>query len=367
MCALRRDIKEKSGWKVLAINIKYNSTILAVFEGDKVIFVENLWHPISDIKKFDSIEDEAIYRYNFIVQVLNSKKIDIKNLSCVTVKGGILKNIESGTYIIDKLIVNELKHNIYGEHSLNVGPIIAYKLYNEFKIKPYMINAVTVNEMEPIAKYTGIKGIERKSFFHALSQKSVAKRYAKNHNKKYEDLNIIVAYLGSGITIGAHKKGRVVDVNSSLEGEGPFSPERSGSIPMTSLLEMCFNKNFTYEELKELIEGKGGCVAYFNNSDLRSIVENIQNGDEGSRKIIEAMAYQISKEIGKCAVVLDGNVDAIILTGGIAYCRPIVDLIKNRVNRIASVHLYAGKDELTDMVEEAIRILNGDEELKHYY
>lgn len=366
MSAVKLGYLNGNNHKILAIDTKYISTSIALYEDNELILNENIRHPIEKIKKFTNMVDELEYRYKLVKEVIQNKKLELSDIKGIVAKGGLVRPIESGTYIINEKMFIELKEGKYGEDYLNLGSMIAYKLFKEYGILSYMVDPVVVDEMDDIAKITGIKEIKRKSYFHALSQKAVAKKFAHEHHKRYEQLNLIVAHIGSGITVGAHKAGRVIDVNNGLEGEGPFSPERSGSLPITDLIKMCFNGNYTHEEIREHINGKGGCIAYFNHSDVRDILKNVKKGDEKYRIVFEAMGYQIVKEIGKCAVVLEGYVDEIILTGGLAYCIPMINYIKGKIGSIASISVYPGKDEIGYLVEGVLRILRGEERIKYY-
>ncbi|CAM3014335.1 butyrate kinase [Hathewaya histolytica] len=366
MNAVRRKDLNKKKPKILVLNTRYISTGITVYEEREKIIGENIRHTVGKVNQFSHIKDQTDYRYGIILDFLKNKKIDIDDIDYVVAKAGPLKPIESGTYVIDENMVNDLEIERYGTHSSNLGPLLAYNLFKNFGMKPFIVDPVVVDEMEDVARITGIKAIQRKSYFHALSQKAIAKAYSKTHHKRYEDINLVVAHIGSGITVGAHKNGRVIDVNNGLEGEGPFSPEHSGSVPITDLVKLCFSGKYTLEEMIKHVNGKGGCMAYVNHSDVRVLLEQAKKGDEKSRVLFNAMAYQITKEIAKCAVVLEGKVDAILITGGLAYCNQMVEKIKERVSRIAPIIVYKGKDEMLYLVEGVLRVLNGEEKEKYY-
>jgi butyrate kinase len=287
-------------------------------------------------------------------------------LNAVVGRGGLLKPIEGGTYSVNEVMLEDLKVGILGQHASNLGGIIANEIAKDFSIPAFIVDPVVVDEMEEIARISGIPEIERVSIFHALNQKAVAKRYANEFNNKYEEINVIVAHMGGGISVGAHKNGRVVDVNNALDGEGPFSPERSGGLPVGDLVKLCFSGKYTYDEIKKMINGKGGFVAHYNTNDARAVSEAMRQGDKKAELLLKAMAYQIAKEIGKCAAVLSGKVEAIILTGGIAYGKEIVELIKERVDFIAPVVVYPGEDELLALAQGGLRVLKGEEVAKEY-
>lgn len=353
-------------YRLLIINPGSTSTKIGVYEDENPILVETLRHSSEEIAKYDTIVDQFSFRKEVILKVLSDKKFDINTLNAVVGRGGLLKPIEGGTYAVNDIMLEDLKIGVSGQHASNLGGIIANEIAASLNIPSYIVDPVVVDEMDEVARISGMPEIERKSIFHALNQKAVAKRYAKENNRKYEDLNLIVAHMGGGISVGAHKNGRVVDVNNALDGEGPFSPERSGGLPIGDLVKLCYSGKYTLEELKKLITGKGGYVAYMNTNDAKSIEERALAGDEKAKLIHNAMGYQVAKEIGKCAAALSGKVDAIILTGGIAYGKYMVQYIKERVEFIAPLVVYAGEDELLALAQGGLRVLKGEEAAKEY-
>ena len=353
-------------YKLLMINPGSTSTKIGVYEDEKEILVETLRHSSEEINNFGGIFEQFNFRKEVILNVLKEKNFDINTLDAIVGRGGLLKPIEGGTYAINDAMLKDLKVGILGQHASNLGGIIANEIGKQLNVPAFIVDPVVVDEMIDVARISGMPEIERKSIFHALNQKAVAKRYAKESGKNYEELNLIVAHMGGGISVGAHMNGRVIDVNNALDGEGPFSPERSGGLPVGDLAKMCFSGKYTLEDIKKKINGKGGFVAYLNTNDAREPLKMAQNGDENARVIFEAMGYQVAKEIGKCAAVLSGKVDAIILTGGIAYGEVIVSYIKERVEFISPVVVYAGEDELLALAEGGLRVLRGQEKAKEY-
>lgn len=353
-------------YKLLIINPGSTSTKIGVYEDENPIIVETLRHSSEEIGKFKTIFEQFEFRKDVILDILKEKNFDINTLDAVVGRGGLLKPIEGGTYAVNEAMLNDLKIGIQGQHASNLGGIIANEIAKKLNIKAFIVDPVVVDELEDVARISGIPEIQRKSIFHALNQKAVAKRYAKDIEKKYEELSIIVAHMGGGISVGAHKNGRVIDVNNALDGEGPFSPERSGSLPIGDLVKLCYSGKYTHEEVKKMINGKGGFVAHLNTNDAREVAEAMKSGDKKAELVLKAMAYQVAKEIGKCAAVLHGKVDAILLTGGIAYGKDIVELIKERVEFIAPVIVYPGEDELLALTQGGIRVLKGEEEAKEY-
>ena len=353
-------------YKLLIINPGSTSTKIGVYEGEKEILEETLRHSAEEILKYDTIFDQLDFRKEVILKVLKEKGIDINELDAVVGRGGMLKPIEGGTYEVNEAMVEDLKIGVQGPHASNLGGILSNEIAKEIGKRAFIVDPVVVDEMEDVARLSGVPELPRKSKFHALNQKAVAKRYAKEHNTSYEDVNLIVVHMGGGVSVGAHRKGRVIDVNNALDGDGPFSPERAGGVPSGELLEMCFSGKYSKEEVYKKLVGKGGFVAYANTNDARDLIKLSQEGDEKGSLIFNAFIYQIAKEIGSMAVVLDGEVDAIVLTGGIAYSDYVTNAINKKVKWIAPMVVYGGEDELLALAPGAIRVLDGVEEAKIY-
>ena len=260
----------------------------------------------------------------------------------------------------------DLKKGILGEHASNLGGVIAYEIAQEIGKKAYIVDPVVVDELEPVARISGIPLIERKSIFHALNQKAVARRYSKERNKNYEDVNLVVVHMGGGISVGIHKKGRVVDVNNALDGDGPFTPERAGTVPAGDLVKLCFSGKYSEDEIKKMLKGNGGITGYLNTNDVRDVIKLMETGNEKATLIYRAMIYQIAKEIGAMSTVVDGELDGIILTGGIAYSNYVTEAIKKKVQFIAEVTVYPGEDEMSALALGALRVERGEEKEKRY-
>lgn len=354
------------GYKLLIINPGSTSTKIGVYEGEKEILEETLRHSAEEILKYDTIVDQLDFRKNLILKILKEKGIDINEIDAIVGRGGMLKPIEGGTYEVNEAMVKDLKIGVQGPHASNLGGILSNEIAKEFGKRAFIVDPVVVDEMEEVAKLSGVPELPRKSKFHALNQKAVAKRYAKEHNTSYDDVDLIVVHMGGGVSVGAHKKGRVVDVNNALDGDGPFSPERAGGVPSGELLEMCFSGKYTKDEVYKKLVGKGGFVAYANTNDARDLIKLSKEGDKKGSLIFDAFIYQIAKEIGSMAVVLDGKVDSILLTGGIAYSDYVTEAINKKVNWIAPISVYGGEDELLALAQGAIRVLDGIEEAKIY-
>jgi butyrate kinase len=351
---------------ILVINPGSTSTKVAVFRDKEPVFTETLRHSTEELSKYKSIIDQFEFRTQAILNMLKEKGISLSEIDAIVGRGGLLKPIESGTYIVNEKMIEDLKKAERGEHASNLGGIIAYTLAKEHNIPAYIVDPVVVDELEDIARITGMPEIEKSSIFHALNQKAIARRLAADLNKKYEEVNLIIAHLGGGISIGAHKHGRVVDVNDALNGEGPFSPERAGGLPVLDLVKLCYSGKYTYQEMKKKLIGQGGIVAHLGTNDVREVYKKIEEGDKKAELVLEAMAYQTAKEIGAMAVVLKGQVDAIGITGGIAYNEDFVKRISERVKFIAPIYVYPGEDEMSALAQGAYRVLSGEEKAKMY-
>ena len=352
--------------RLLIINPGSTSTKIGVFDNENMKFEETLRHSTEEISQFEKIYDQYEFRKEIIVEALKTNNISIDSLDGIVGRGGLLKPIEGGTYEVDDNMLKDLKAGVLGEHASNLGGILAYEIAKEIDKKAFIVDPVVVDEMEDIARISGLKHVERKSIFHALNQKAVARRHANEIGKKYEDLNLILVHLGGGVSVGAHKKGKVIDVANALDGEGPFSPERAGSLPVGDMLKLAFSGEYTYSEMKKMLTGNGGIVSYLNTNDARIVSDRVQEGDEYAELIYRAMAYQVSKEVGACAVVLEGKIDGILLTGGIAYDKEFTSWIKEKVDFLGQVTVYPGEDELTALAEGGLRVLRKEEAAKKY-
>ncbi|KAB3527189.1 butyrate kinase [Alkaliphilus serpentinus] len=353
-------------YRILTINPGSTSTKIAIFDNEKPVFEEVLRHSSEEIGQYKTIFDQYEFRKNVILEALNEKGMNLTKLDAVVGRGGLLKPIKGGTYTVDENMLKDLKVGVLGQHASNLGGVLAYEIATQLNIPSFIVDPVVVDEMDDVARISGMPEIERKSIFHALNQKAVARRAAKDFGKKYDEINLIVAHLGGGVSVGAHEKGRVIDVNNALDGEGPFSPERSGGLPVGDLAKLCFSGKYTHADIKKMITGKGGLVAYLGTNDARDVENMIKGGNKEADLIYKAMAYQVSKEIGSCAAVLKGKVDAIILTGGIAYDKTFTGWIKDSISFISQVLIYPGEDEMIALAEGGLRVLRGEEAAKVY-
>jgi butyrate kinase len=353
-------------YRLLIINPGSTSTKIAIFDNEKPVLEQTLRHSNEELAPYTTIIEQYEFRKNVILDTLNANGINITKLSAVIGRGGLLKPIESGTYRVNSKMLEDLRHRPMGQHASNLGAIIANEIASQLGIPAFIVDPVVVDEMDDIARISGMPEIERLSIFHALNQKAVGRKAAADLGKKYEELNLIIAHLGGGISVGAHKKGRVVDVNNALDGEGPFSPERTGGLPVSGLIKLCFSGKYTLDEIKKKITGNGGLVAYLGTNDGREVVKIIEEGNKEAELIYKAMAYQVAKEIGACAAVLEGKVDAICLTGGLAYDKHLTGWIRERVEFISDVKIYPGEDEMIALTEGGLRVLRGEEEAREY-
>jgi butyrate kinase len=358
-------MKEKN--LILAINPGSTSTKIAVYDGTEQLFIKSIKHSSDEISQFAKIADQYEFRKEIILKEIQEAGFNLQEFKVIVGRGGLVKPISSGVWAVNEKMIEDLRIGISGEHASNLGGLIASDIAGNIpNAKAIIADPVVVDELEDIARISGHPLMPRKSVFHALNQKAIARRYAKEINKKYEDLNLIGVHLGGGISVGAHNKGKVIDVNQALDGDGPFSPERTGSLPSNELIRVCFSGKYTEQEVKKMIVGGGGFVAYLGTNDAYQVECRAKEGDKKCEFIQEAMAYQVSKEIGAMATVLKGKVDAILITGGIAYSKLFVELLKERVGFIAPIHVYPGEDEMGALAQNAMMLINGEIECKEY-
>ncbi len=351
---------------ILVINPGSTSTKVAVYRGESPVFVESIYHSSEELSRFNRIIDQFEFRRDLVLKLLEEKGIKLEELSAVVGRGGLIKPVPSGTYIVNDIMVEHLRQGLMGEHASNLGGLIARSIADPLGIPAFIVDPVVVDEMEPIAKVSGLPEIERRSIFHALNQKFTARQAARDLGKRYDEVNLIVVHLGGGISVAAHKKGRVVDVNNALNGDGPFAPERAGGLPAWDLIQLALSGKYTRDELKKKLAGKGGVVAYLGTNNMFEVEKRVEEGDEYADFICEAMAYQVAKEIGADAAVLEGKIDAIVLTGGLANSKQFVDRIRKRVEWMAPILLYPGGDEMYALASGALRVLRGEEEPREY-
>ena len=341
--------------KSLIINPGSTSTKIGVFEDETLLFEETLRHSTEEIASYASIVDQKDFRKDIIVDLLKQKDFDIHSLQVVVGRGGMLKPISGGTYPVTDALLEDLKAGVQGQHASNLGGILAREIADSIGVPSYIADPVVVDELVPEARYSGVPELPRVSIFHALNQKAVAKRYAKETGKAYDSMNLIVVHMGGGVSVGAHINGKVVDVFNALDGDGAFSPERAGAVPSGALIKMCFSGNYTEKEVYSKIVGKGGFNAYLGTNDMREVTKRANEGDEKAADAKKAFLLQVSKDIGSMACVLNGKVDQIIVTGGIAYGEDVVAALKEAAEWIAPFTVYPGEDELLALAQGALK------------
>ncbi|SHH66751.1 butyrate kinase [Sporobacter termitidis DSM 10068] len=353
-------------FRILVINPGSTSTKIAVYENDDPVVEQSVQHRPEEFKGCASTLEQRDIRYGHVMRMLEAHGIPPESLDAVVGRGGIIRPIESGTYHINEKMKQDLIDNSATVHASALGGLLAADLGERYGIPSYVVDPVVVDEMEQLAKLSGVPGIERRSIFHALNAKSVVRKVARELGVKYEDGRFVVAHMGGGITVGAHRYGRVIDVNDGISGEGPFSPERCGTVPLGPVIDMCYSGKFTREEMTAFLSKSGGMLAYLGTNDMRLAEKYIRNGDDYAALVMDSMAYQVSKEIGAMVAVLEGRLNAIILTGGLAYSHRFTASIKQRVDQIAPVITYPGENELAALAEGALRVLRGEENVKEY-
>jgi butyrate kinase len=352
--------------KSLIINPGSTSTKIGVFEDETLLFEETLRHSTEEIAQYASIVDQKDFRKNIILSLMKEKDFDMKSLNVIVGRGGMLKPIPGGTYAVTDDLLHDLKVGVQGQHASNLGGVLAREIGDSIGVPSYIVDPVVVDELMPMARYSGVPELPRTSVFHALNQKAVVKRYAKEKGVAYDSLNLIVVHMGGGVSVGAHEKGKVVDVFNALDGDGAFSPERAGAVPSGALIKMCFSGSYTEKEVYKKIVGNGGFNAYLNTNDMREVNKIVEEGNKEAEVIREAFILQVAKDIGSMACVLSGKVDQILITGGIAYNKYVTDRLTERAGFIAPITVYPGEDELLALAQGALRVLNGEEKAMEY-
>lgn len=350
-----------AGPLILAIHPRIPFTNIGVFRSQKLIFLKKVIHSSSDLKEFKNYADQTSYRTDLILKELQDNDIPIDLIRVIISRGGLVKPVKAGVYEVNEKMINDLKRGVSGKDVVNMGGLIAKALTGKIQsAKAYVADPVVVDEFEEIARVSGHPNFERRSVFHALEQKAVARKYAKTILKKYEDLNLIVAQLGNGITIGAHCKGKVIDANQGLDGDGPFSPSRSGNVPVGDLVRLCFSGKFTEKEVLKMITTDGGLYAYLGSHEGYIVDNMARGGNEKAIFYLKAMAYQTAKTVGSMYTVLKGDVDAILLTGGLTHSKVFMDELTSAIKTIAPVHTYSSEDDVETLALNGYYILNGE-------
>jgi len=352
--------------QILVINPGSTSTKIALFQNDKELWQESCSYSSEQLSGFSKSIDQFELRWKDIQKIIEVKKLNVKHLSSIVGRGGPFKPLKSGTYLINKHILEDVKKGrVQADHISNIGVLLAHQIASEANLPAYFVDPVSVDEFDDIARISGLPELERKSLLHALNIKATAYYISQKLGKKLANLNLVIAHLGGGISICAMRKGQIIDVNNANEG-GPFSPERSGYLPVSSLVKLCYSGKYEYPELKRKLVGKGGLTAHLGTNDSREVEKRIESGDQQARAIYEAMAYQIAKEIGAMATVLKGQIDRIAITGGLARSQILMDWIQDRIAFLAQVEIIPGENEMDALAAGALRVLTGEEKALSY-
>ncbi|WP_313344352.1 butyrate kinase [Sedimentibacter sp.] len=352
-------------YKILVLNLGSTSTKIAYYEDEACIVKTNIEHPAEEIKQFNHFMEQNKYRENYIKKFMSENNVDINELDVIVSRGGHTKPLEGGVYRVCEEMLEQQASGLYGQHPCDLGSKIAYEMCETIKAVPLIVDPPVTDEFEPLARLSGHPIIERRSSFHALSHKATAKRYARENGLKYDELNLIVVHLGGGVSVAPHRKGRMIDGDNGLEGDGAYSTNRTGALPVGDLVKLCFSGKYTYKEVKKMINGNGGLMAYLGESDVKTIESNAKH-DEKAALYLDGMVYQVCKNIGSCATVLCGKIDAILVTGGIAHSKSIVQKIKDRCEFIAPIVVYPGENEMESLARGAFEGLRGDEPVRDF-
>lgn len=351
--------------KILAINPGSTSTKIAVYEDESPRLVQNIRHSVEELAEFPRIIDQFEFRKNLVVETLRANGIPLA-FDAIIGRGGLLKPIPGGVYEVNDAMLNDITHAMRS-HACNLGCLIASELAALLPgCRAFIADPGVVDELEEVSRITGSPLMPRITIWHALNQRAIARRYAAEHQTRYEALNLIICHLGGGISIGTHRRGRAIDVNNALDGEGPFSPERAGTLPAGQLIDLCHSGRYTKEELKKRISGRAGLAAHLGTTDIPAIIRQIEAGDRHAELVLDAMIYQIARSIGAAATVLCGEVDAILLTGGMAHSDYITSRLEKRIAFLAPVHVYPGEDELEALALNVLGALRGEQPIQVY-
>lgn len=355
----------RTGINILVINPGSTSTKIAVFEDEKPIMLRNIHHSAEQLAQFEKITDQREFRRELVVKELEYLGIPMQ-FDIIMGRGGLARPVTGGVYRVNKKMCEDTYHAIR-KHACNLGCIIAYELAQRIPgCLPLIADPGMVDELDEVARISGSPLMPRICIWHALNQKAIARRFAREYGKRYEDLNLIICHLGGGISVAVHRKGLAVDANNALDGEGPFSPERAGTLPAASLIHLCYSGKYTKEELLKRISGKAGLMAHLGTTNVKELLGRIERGDKEVELLIDAMIYQTAKTIAGCSAVLYGQIDAILLTGGIAYSDYITSRLRKRIDFLAPVHIYPGEDEMQALALNGLAVWRGEREMKEY-
>jgi butyrate kinase len=348
-------------YKILSINPGSTSTKFAVYEDEKLVCLHTIRHTTEELKIYPNLFDQYEFRKNLMLDCLKKDDIDLSDLSAVVGRGGLVRPLESGVYKVNDKLIVDLKSSLGGEHASNLGGVIAKEIADSIpNCQAFIADPIVVDEMQDVARISGLPSFPRRSTFHALNHKAIARKYAAANGASYEELNLVIVHLGGGVSVAAHEKGKVIDTNQALDGFGPFSPERAGTLDAGVLVGMCFDGKYSREEIHKMLVGNGGLVAHLGTNEVLVVLQRIEAGDAHAKLVLEAMCYNVAKEIGAMLAVLHGKADAVILTGGIARSKFVVNYIKEMVSTMAKVVVYPGEDEMEALAMSGLRVLRGE-------
>jgi butyrate kinase len=350
---------------ILVINPGNTSTKVAVYEGLAPLCSESIKHSDEELAHFDDINSQKDFRKDLVYDFLHKKAIKLDAIHAVAARGGLLKPLASGTYMVNKEMIDDLVEAKKGEHASNLAAQIGYAIASKLGISCYIVDPVSVDEAGPLARYSGHKLFNRVMLTHALNMKAVAKRFCREKKLNYQQITLLVVHLGTGNSISLHQNGRMIDAVNPSE-EGAFSADRSGGLPILQVARYICENNLKYKDFEKMVFGQGGLFSYLGSKDFLKIKDKYLEGDAQTMEVVQAMAYQVAKEAGALATVVEGRVDAILITGGIAFNEFFIDLVRQRIQFIAPVHVYPGEDEMQALAEGVFRVLNGEEAVKTY-
>lgn len=348
-------------FRILSINPGSTSTKLAYYEDESLVFQHTIRHSGDELKQYKRVFDQYEFRKKLILDCLEKEGIALDGISAVVGRGGLVRPLESGVYEVNEKMLADLKNSVGGEHASNLGGVIAHEISESISgSRAFIADPIVVDELEDVARISGLPQVPRRPTFHALNHKAIARKYATAKGTTYEELNLVIAHLGGGVSVAAHRHGRVIDTNQALDGFGPFSPERAGTVDAGRIVRMCFSGEYTQDEMLKLLCGKGGLMAHLGTNEAHVVEQRALDGDEHAKLILEALAYNVAKGIGEMHVVLEGNTDAILLTGGIAHGKFVTDYIEKMVDKLAPVEIYPGEDEMEALALSGLRVLRGE-------
>lgn len=357
---------EDESFRILTINPGSTSTKIAVFEDEEEVFSETLRHSAEELDVYETIADQWDFRRKLVMDELREHGLKAEDMNAISCRGGLIRPIPSGTYRVGPQMLEDCRAGVRGQHASNLGALIGAQISEETGVPAFVVDPPSVDEMSVVAQYSGHPSIRRTSLFHALNQKAVARRYAEETGRDYEELNLVVCHMGGGVSVGAHACGEVVDTENAFGGEGPFTPGRAGSMPVNEIVDLCFQENADRDEIMDMLTRRSGMMAYLGTTSMQEIEAQAEQGEDRAQEALDAFCYQVAKEIAAMSVALNGKTDQILLTGGIAYGEPVTERLRRLIGWIAPVTIYPGEDEMLSLAQGALRVLRGDEAPKEY-